>query len=88
MQGISLRLLVIVSTGSSNSPCYTRQGLPHDTIKDMPIGFGKHRGKMMSELVKEDPGYCQWVLEKADDPESSGRLLEAADAGLLLGLAG
>ena len=39
-------------------------------VEDIEICFGKYRGWMVSDLVKQDPGYCQWMLKQfAIDPD-------------------
>ena len=36
------------------------------------IPGGKYRGRHVSELVTEDPAYCQWILRVAKAPSLSG----------------
>eukprot|EP00930_Biecheleria_cincta_P048426 TRINITY_DN3373_c0_g1_i3.p1 TRINITY_DN3373_c0_g1~~TRINITY_DN3373_c0_g1_i3.p1 ORF type:complete len:299 (+),score=41.59 TRINITY_DN3373_c0_g1_i3:91-987(+) len=50
---------------------------------DQLVDFGKHRDRSYSEIVKDDPEYCRWVLDKArKDPENVGPALEAFAAYL------
>ena len=30
-----------------------------------------HYGRLLRELVAEDPGYCQWVMQAAQDRDGS-----------------
>ena len=52
-------------------------------VADMTAGpvvlFGKYRGSLLSQIVKEDPDYCQWILSKSEEAEASQGLLQAAD---------
>ena len=32
---------------------------------DLVVDFGKHRGKPIHQIVKEDRGYVEWLAEKA-----------------------
>mmetsp|Transcript_66834 Transcript_66834/g.196190 ORF Transcript_66834/g.196190 Transcript_66834/m.196190 type:complete len:232 (-) Transcript_66834:152-847(-) len=51
------------------------------------IDFGKNKGRTFGELVQEDPGYCEWALEKAQSEAVGGSLLDFAAfyAGYLRG---
>jgi len=31
---------------------------PNDTLR-----FGKHKGKLLKEIMKEDPSYIKWALD-------------------------
>ena len=42
--------------------------------RDMEVTFGKHAGKMMSEIVEEDPGWCQWATRTAEAEGGRDRL--------------
>lgn len=35
---------------------------------NMKVTFGKHKGKMLREIYKEDSSYISWLAEKAKDP--------------------
>jgi hypothetical protein len=35
------------------------------------LGWGKHKGKIISDVLAEDPSYVKWISEKADGPFSS-----------------
>ncbi len=39
-----------------------------DDAEKMKINFGKHRGKTVEQIYKEDTGYVKWLSEKAKDP--------------------
>jgi len=39
---------------------------------------GKHQGRLMSEVVVEDPAYCQWIIRKVEDGCKSAALCEKA----------
>eukprot|EP00439_Symbiodinium_sp_Y106_P009540 s4834_g1.t1 len=41
------------------------------------VSFGKYRGMALSQLVKEDPDYCGWILDTAAQ-EDAGHLLQQA----------
>jgi len=59
------------------APTFSMAPAPMDN--DMEMSFGKHRGRLVSEIVEEDPSYLQWILGQTEDPESSERLLAVAD---------
>ena len=42
------------------------------------LGFGKYRGRALSQVVQEDPEYCSWMLETAAKADSSDQLRQAA----------
>lgn len=44
------------------------ENAPHLQEQGLLVTGGKHRGKKMSELVAEDPSYCQWILRAAKEP--------------------
>ena len=52
-------------------------------VADMTAGpvlqFGKYRGSLLSEVVKEDPDYCQWILSASEEAEASRGFLQVAD---------
>lgn len=37
---------------------------------DREITFGKHAGKMFSEVFRDDRGYCDWLLTTKDNAKS------------------
>jgi len=42
------------------------------------VGFGKYKGRTFEEVLELDPGYCMWVRQAVEDPESdSGPALRA-----------
>lgn len=48
---------------------------PHQLIemapKDRPLvtmPYGKHRGKLVADVVRTDPGYAWWCVEKSGFP--------------------
>ena len=59
------------------APTFSMASAPVDN--DMEISFGKHCGRLISEIVEEDPSYLQWALRKREDPKSSEQLLEVAE---------
>ena len=44
------------------------------TISQQLRAGAKHKGRPMSEVVAEDPGYCQWVLQQAEACATAGGL--------------
>ena len=42
------------------------------------VGFGRHRGKTWTDVVRQDPGYVRWWLREADNPERIGAGVVAA----------
>ena len=41
------------------------------------MAVGKHRFKLYTEIVSEDPAYCVWVIgERASDPKRGHRVVE------------
>jgi len=59
------------------APTFSMAPIPVDS--DMEMSFGKHRGRLISEIVEEDPSYLQWLLSQTEEPDASGRLLEVAE---------
>ncbi|CAE7271881.1 unnamed protein product [Symbiodinium sp. CCMP2592] len=61
---------------------WLEQNAPH-LKADQPLpGFlsgGKHHGRALSEVVAQDPAYCQWILREAEAPRPSEAVREAAD---------
>lgn len=47
---------------------------------DVVIGFGKNSGVKLKELVKNDPGYLKWILDK-DFPEDTKDIIRKAMEG-------
>ena len=48
---------------------------PHQLIdlapRDRPpvrMPYGKHRGKLVSDIARTDPGYCWWAVERSGFP--------------------
>jgi hypothetical protein len=39
------------------------------TPGDSLVGFGEHRDKTYDQLLREDPGYCSWVLQRYGEDE-------------------
>ncbi|CAE7493444.1 unnamed protein product, partial [Symbiodinium sp. CCMP2456] len=64
------------------SASWLEQNAPH-LKNDHPVpGFlsgGKHGGRALSDLVTEDPAYCQWILRAAKAVQPSKAIREAAD---------
>lgn len=46
------------------------------TGDDAMVDFGKHRGRLMSEVVREDPSYARWVSGNATCPDDLHTLIE------------
>ena len=46
--------------------------------RDMEVTFGKHTGQMMSEIVEEDPGWCQWVIRTSEGEDCGHGLRQVA----------
>jgi DNA polymerase III epsilon subunit-like protein len=45
-------------------------GITNEPSKIAKFAFGKHKGKMLAQVAKEDPGYLQWLLgQKQQKPE-------------------
>jgi exodeoxyribonuclease X len=36
-------------------------------VKVLKLRFGKHKGKMLLDLARTEPGYLRWMLEKMED---------------------
>ena len=47
------------------------------------VNFGKYKGKFLSDICEDNPGYCRWILETAEENrkvgEVGGPLNKAAD---------
>lgn len=43
------------------------QTMNQSDASDMKIGFGKHRGKTLEEIYKEDESYVEWLSDNARD---------------------
>ncbi|CAE7268090.1 unnamed protein product [Symbiodinium natans] len=57
---------------------WLRENAPH--LQEAGIAAGqKHRGRPMSEVLADDPAYCQWVIHQADQAEASPGLRDMAD---------
>jgi len=52
-----------VQTTPAAQPAPQPSGTPGDTI----VNFGKHRGKTVSAILAEDPGYVKWLADNAQD---------------------
>jgi len=59
------------------APAFSMAPVPMEN--DMEMSFGKHRGRLISEIAEEDPSYLKWLLGQTEDPDSSSRLLEVAE---------
>lgn len=35
-----------------------------EEFTDAQLKFGKYKGRWMSEIIKENPGYLEWILEQ------------------------
>ena len=46
------------------------------------LTFGKHAGKSLQTMLKDEPGYLRWILDK-DFPEDMKRLINEAMSGQL-----
>ena len=46
----------------------------YDKNDDMCFGFGKHKGRKVTEVLAKEPGYFGWVLN-ADFPLYTKKLL-------------
>jgi hypothetical protein len=33
---------------------------------DTPIRFGRHRGRLVEEVLEDDPGYLLWCMENVE----------------------
>ena len=49
-------------------PSHYSLSLNHLSVGFHQHGGGKHHGRRMSELVVDDPGWCQWILGQAKVP--------------------
>lgn len=45
---------------------------------DRKLNFGKHKGKHLGLIVKEDPDYMEWILDNARIGETLRRDIEEA----------
>ena len=59
----------------------------HGRLIDIKMGFGKHKGKKLSDVTKTDRGYLRWLVnERATEPEEgfafADELRSAAEAWL------
>ena len=45
------------------------------------VNFGKHKGKMLEEVLQIDRGYADWV-RRSDFPSSTKRVFEAVQQRL------
>jgi len=53
---------------------------PHMQEEPGPlVGGRKHYGRPISELVHEDPAFCQWILRQAEDSTAYENIRAAAD---------
>jgi len=55
------------------------KNVPH--LKDEKLAHAsgrKHCGRLLSEVVAEDPAYCQWILRQAEDGNASEVIRDAA----------
>lgn len=55
-------------------------GKTQDAASGVLIGFGKHRGKTLTQVHAEDPGYVQWLASNATDPTVKRAARELANA--------
>ena len=59
----ALQVLLFLGGNTKVRPPVSRHQFPEDPIF---LSGGKHRGRLLSELVKEDPAYCRWILQHAE----------------------
>jgi DNA polymerase III subunit epsilon len=52
--------------------------LRFDAQGRVAIGFGKHAGRAIEDLVHSDPGYLDWMFTKGDFPGSTLAVIKAA----------
>lgn len=50
---------------------------------EVTFTFGKHKGQALKNVVREDPGYLQWMAGKADFPDGVKTIIRDALAGKL-----
>jgi len=65
------------SRGMKDMAGWLMQNAPHLQERGIFAGGTRHRGRLLSELLSDDPGYCQWVLGLAQD-SSADHLREQA----------
>jgi uncharacterized protein (DUF3820 family) len=44
--------------------------------EDKCFAFGKYRGRLLSEILQEDPAYLRWMMEEMDLPLGIYDLIE------------
>ncbi|CAE7368980.1 unnamed protein product [Symbiodinium pilosum] len=54
------------------------ENAPHLKEKEPLAAGGKHAGKQISELLREDPWYCQWIIRAAKDEDASCNMRDMA----------
>ncbi|CAE7897599.1 unnamed protein product [Symbiodinium sp. KB8] len=57
---------------------WLNENAPH--LKELGVlaSGGKHRNRPMSEVVVQDPAYCQWILREGQEKEASSELRDMA----------
>ncbi|CAE7271895.1 unnamed protein product [Symbiodinium sp. CCMP2592] len=58
------------------------ENAPHLQEDGVLAAGGRHKGRLLSDLVVDDPTYCQWILRTAQEEQSSGGHLRAQAAWL------
>ena len=58
-----------------------RQGRLHWEDNEAVIGFGKHKGVSLKNMVEKSPGYLKWIIDN-DFPEDTKEILKMALSGL------
>lgn len=56
--------------------------LMFDDLGQVCLGFGKYRGWTLETIGRNDPGYLQWLMTKADLPASTLSIMRATLADL------
>ena len=69
---VRLALMAMAFLAKWAAPTFSMAPTPSN---DMEMSFGKHRGRLISEIVEDDPSYLQWLLGQA---EAAGPQLEAS----------
>lgn len=54
------------------------QGFPRP-VSQHAVGFGKYADLTYEEVLKQEPGFCDWVLAQSQGEEPGGRLLKLAE---------
>lgn len=56
---------VVYEPPESDDPRDT-ESVASSALDNLPLDFGKHRGKTPTQLLKTDPGYIVWIRENTE----------------------